>query len=154
MSQDRKKTTTQVPPRQESKTETAGERESFPDGWSPWKDWDLPPSIRDWEPEGERRPPERRRASSSHSRERRNPSSRKARSPERQESAPSPRQSIAQKRLHFRRRWRRIVRENKAHRFPESERLPIQLMLFFWGLLPMWGSLLQERVLQKNSASA
>ena len=153
MSQDRKKTTTQVPPRQESKTETAGERESFPDGWSPWKDWDLPPSIRDWEPEGERRPPERRRASSSHSRERRNPSSRKARSPERQESAPSPRQSIAQKRLHFRRRWRRIVRENKAHRFPESERLPIQLMLFFWGLLPMWGSLLQERVLQKNSAS-
>ena len=26
-------------------------------------------------------------------------------------------------------------------------------MLFFWGLLPMWGSLLQERVLQKNSAS-
>ncbi len=153
MSQDRKKTTTQVPPRQESKTETAGERESFPDGWSPWKDWDLPPSIRDWEPEGERRPPERRRASSSHSRERRNSSSRKARSPERQESAPSPRQSIAQKRLHFRRRWRRIVRENKAHRFPESERLPIQLMLFFWGLLPMWGSLLQERVLQKNSAS-
>lgn len=152
MSQDRKKTTTQVPPRQEGKTETAGERESFPDGWSPWKDWDLPPSIRDWEPEGERRPPERRRASS-HSRERRNPSSRKARSPERQESAPSPRQSIAQKRLHFRRRWRRIVRENKAHRFPESERLPIQLMLFFWGLLPMWGSLLQERVLQKNSAS-
>nr|WP_325230086.1 peptidoglycan DD-metalloendopeptidase family protein [uncultured Oscillibacter sp.] len=153
MSQDRKKTTTQVPPRQESKTETAGERESFPDGWSPWKDWDLPPSIRDWEPEGERRPPERHRASSSHSRERRNSSSRKARSPERQESAPSPRQSIAQKRLHFRRRWRRIVRENKAHRFPESERLPIQLMLFFWGLLPMWGSLLQERVLQKNSAS-
>ena len=26
-------------------------------------------------------------------------------------------------------------------------------MLFFWGLLPMWASLLQERVLQKNSAS-
>ena len=120
MSQDRKKTTTQVPPRQESKTETAGERESFPDGWSPWKDWDLPPSIRDWEPEGERRPPERRRASS-HSRERRNPSSRKARSPERQESAPSPRQSIAQKRLHFRRRWRRIVRENNKQRYAFNE---------------------------------
>jgi len=45
------------------------------------------------------------------------------------------------------------VRENKAHRFPESERLPIQLVLLFWGLLPMWGSLIQERVLQKNSAS-
>ncbi len=153
MSEDRKKTTTQAPPRREDKPAPAPEREGFPDGWSPWKDWDLPPSIRDWEPEGERRPPERRRSASSHSRERRSASPRKSRPQERQEHAPSPRQSIAQKRLHFRRRWRRIVRENKAHRFPESERLPIQLMLFFWGLLPMWGSLLQERVLQKNSAS-
>nr|WP_325205060.1 peptidoglycan DD-metalloendopeptidase family protein [uncultured Oscillibacter sp.] len=153
MSEDRKKTTTQAPPRREDKPDPAPEREGFPDGWSPWKDWDLPPSIRDWEPEGERRPPERRRSASSHSRERRSASPRKSRPQERQEHAPSPRQSIAQKRLHFRRRWRRIVRENKAHRFPESERLPIQLMLFFWGLLPMWGSLLQERVLQKNSAS-
>ncbi len=153
MSEDRKKTTTQAPPRREDKPAPAPEREGFPDGWSPWKDWDLPPSIRDWEPEGERRPPERRRSASSHSRERRSASPRKSRPQERQEHAPSPRQSIAQKRLHFRRRWRRIVRENKAHRFPESERLPVQLILLFWGLVPMWGSLLQERVLQKNTAS-
>ncbi len=156
MSENRKKTTAQAPPRQAGQPEAGApkEREDFPDGWSPWKDWDLPPSIRDWEPEGERRSPERRRSSaSSHSRDRRSAAPRKARPPERQDSGLSPRQAIAQKRLHFRRRWRRIVRENKAHRFPESERLPIQLMLFFWGLLPMWGNLLQERVLQKNSAS-
>ena len=53
MSEDRKKTTVQAPPPQggRPKPETAGEREDFPEGWSPWKDWDLPPSIRDWEPE-------------------------------------------------------------------------------------------------------
>ncbi len=147
MSEDRKKTAT--PPRQEKKSEAAKEREDFSEGWSPWREWDLPPSIRDWEPE-EGKPERRERRSGSHNRERRNAAARKPRPQERQESL-SPRQ--AQKRLHFRRRWRRIVRENKAHRFPESERLPIQLMLFFWGLLPMWGSLLQERVLQKNSAS-
>ncbi len=149
MSEDRKKTAT--PPRQEKKSEAAKEREDFSEGWSPWREWDLPPSIRDWEPE-EGKPERRERRSGSHNRERRNAAARKPRPQERQESL-SPRQAIAQKRLHFRRRWRRIVRENKAHRFPESERLPIQLMLFFWGLLPMWGSLLQERVLQKNSAS-
>lgn len=152
MSEDRKKTITQAPPLQggREKPEAAGEREPFPEGWSPWKEWDLPPSIRDWEPERDR--PERRSRSASRSRERRSAPPRKPRPPEQRESL-SPRQAIAQKRLHFRRRWRRIVRENKAHRFPESERLPIQLMLFFWGLLPMWASLLQERVLQKNSAS-
>ena len=80
MSEDRKKTTVQAPPPQggRPKPETAGEREDFPEGWSPWKDWDLPPSIRDWEPEeGARRPPERRRASSSRSRERRSAAPRK-----------------------------------------------------------------------------
>ena len=146
MSEDRKKTTVQAPPPQggKPKPEAAGEREDFPDGWSPWKDWDLPPSIRDWEPEGrETKPREARRR----------PAARKAPPAREKRESRSPRETIAQKRLHFRRRWRRIVRENKAHRFPESERLPIQLMLFFWGLLPMWGSLLQERVLQKNSAS-
>lgn len=150
MSEDRKKTTVQAPPPREG-PEAGGGRGDFPEGWSPWREWDLPPSIRNWEPEeGERRPPERRHSSASRGRERRAP--RQARPPEQKESR-SPRQAIAQKRLHFRRRWRRIVRENKAHRFPESERLPIQLMLFVWGLLPMWASLLQERVLQKNSAS-
>ena len=155
MSEDRKKTAAQAPPRQDGKPkpEAAGEREDFPEGWSPWREWDLPPSIRDWEPEeGGRERPERSDRRAARSRNRRSAAPRKARPQERQENR-SPRKAIAEKRLHFRRRWRRIVRENKAHRFPESERLPIQLMLFFWGLLPMWASLLQERVLQKNSAS-
>ena len=43
-----------------------------------------------------------------------------------------------------RRRWRHIVREKKAKRFPESERLPIQLLLFVWGMLPMLASRLRE----------
>ena len=43
-----------------------------------------------------------------------------------------------------RRRWRHIVREKRAKRFPESERLPIQLLLFGWGMLPMAGSRLRE----------
>ncbi|WP_300821030.1 G5 domain-containing protein, partial [uncultured Oscillibacter sp.] len=156
MSEDRKKTAAQAPPRQDGKPkpEAAGEREDFPEGWSPWREWDLPPSIRDWEPEegGRERPERSERRAASRSRDRRRAAPRKARPQERQENR-SPRKAIAEKRLHFRRRWRRIVRENKAHRFPESERLPIQLVLLLWGLLPMWGSLLQERVLQKNSAS-
>lgn len=154
MSEDRKKSTVQAPPSQGGRPnpEAAGTQDIFPEGWSPWKDWDLPPSIRDWEPEGRDSKPRESRRSASRSRERRSAPSRRSRPPERRE-ARSPRETIAQKRLHFRRRWRRIVRENKAHRFPESERLPIQLMLFFWGLLPMWGSLLQERVMLKHSAS-
>ena len=43
-----------------------------------------------------------------------------------------------------RRRWRHIVREKKAKRFPESERTPIQLLLFGWGILPMLASRLRE----------
>ena len=149
MSEDKKQSTTQAPPRQEA---PAPGRDGFPEGWSPWREWDLPESVRDWEPEPrESRRSAQRGRGAPPSRQRRSPS-RKAPSPERREGV-SLRQAIAQRKLHFRRRWRRIVRENKAHRFPESERMPVQLVLFFWGLLPMWGSLLQERVLLKNSAS-
>ena len=169
MSEDTKKTSTQTPPRQDRRRDHSGAaqpasaaQEEFPQGWSPWRDWDLdlPPSIRDWEPE-DRDPkdqvpdqaasPRRRRASAS------------SRSPQERRSSPSRspggnaggglRQTLAQRKLHFRRRLRRIVRENKAHRFPESERLPVQLMLFLWGMLPMWGSLFQEALVQKSSAS-
>ena len=56
-----------------------------------------------------------------------------------------------QKSKHFRRRWRRIVRENKNGHFPESERFLIRLFLFLWGMAPMWGSLLQERLLQRHT---
>ena len=46
---------------------------------------------------------------------------------------------------HIQRRWRHIVREEKKHNFPESERAPIQLVLFAWNMLPMLGSLLREK---------
>ena len=157
MSEDKKRSTTQAPPRQEEagrQPESAPAREEFPEGWSPWRELDLPASIRDWEPEEreEGRSAQRRRSASQNSRRERRSPSRRAGVPERKEGA-SLRQTIAERKLHFRRRWRRIVRENKAHRFPESERGPIQVVLLFWGLLPMWGSLIQERVLLKNSAS-
>ena len=46
---------------------------------------------------------------------------------------------------HIQRRWRHIVREERKHNFPESERAPIQLVLFAWNMLPMLGSLLREK---------
>ena len=42
------------------------------------------------------------------------------------------------------RRWRHILREKQDSHFPESNRLPIQVLLLIWGILPMWGSLLEE----------
>lgn len=51
-----------------------------------------------------------------------------------------------------RRRLRHIARENHAKRFPESERLPIQLLLFIWSMIPVLGFQLQRRLqaLQKQ----
>ena len=46
---------------------------------------------------------------------------------------------------HIQRRWWHIVREEKKHNFPESERAPIQLVLLAWNMLPMLGSLLREK---------
>ena len=45
-----------------------------------------------------------------------------------------------------RRRWRHILREKQAAHFPESNRFLIQILLLIWGILPMWGSLLQEHL--------
>ena len=53
-------------------------------------------------------------------------------------------QTLRQKSLRARRRWRHIVREKRARNFPESERAPIQLLLFAWSMLPMVGSRLRE----------
>ncbi|MFR3922611.1 MAG: hypothetical protein ACLTYN_12305 [Dysosmobacter welbionis] len=54
-------------------------------------------------------------------------------------------QALAEKAKNTRRHWRRLVREKKAKRFPESERLPVQLLLLAWGMLPTLG-LLGERI--------
>ena len=53
--------------------------------------------------------------------------------------------SLTEKAKETRRHWRRLVREKKAKRFPESERLPVQMLLLAWGMLPTLGSLLGER---------
>ena len=55
-------------------------------------------------------------------------------------------QTLREKGKSLRRHWRRLVREKKAKRFPESERLPVQLLLLAWGLIPMLGGLLGERL--------
>ena len=52
---------------------------------------------------------------------------------------------VAEKAKTLRRHWRRLAREKRARRFPESERLPVQLLLLAWGLFPMLGGLLGER---------
>ncbi len=74
------------------------------------------------------------------------------RSAARRKAEPSPAQSSAaqfcetvrKKAQRARRRWRHIVREKRAKNFPESERAPIQLLLFAWSMLPMVGSRLRE----------
>lgn len=52
--------------------------------------------------------------------------------------------TLTAKAKRIRRRWRHIVREKRAKNFPESERMPIQFLLFAWSMLPMLGSRLRE----------
>lgn len=51
-----------------------------------------------------------------------------------------------------RRRWRHIVREKKAKRFPESDRTLVQLLLFVWSLVPMAAGHLGEWSLARPQA--
>ena len=46
----------------------------------------------------------------------------------------------------FGRRSRRVIREAKAQRFPESNRPPLQFLLMLWGLLPSAASGLAEKI--------
>ena len=46
----------------------------------------------------------------------------------------------------LRRRLRHILRENKAHRFPESDHGAVQLLLFGFNMLPTFGSRVREAV--------
>ena len=63
------------------------------------------------------------------------------------EAAPAFTGSVSEWMAHIRRRLHSIRREEKARRFPESNRLPVQILLFFRGMLPMLGSHLRERKL-------
>lgn len=119
-------------------------------------------SIRNWDPErsseASRQTERERRRGTPQGGSRRTESPRSQSGRPRREEAPADRpagvlQAISQKTRHVRRRWRRIVREKRNHRFPESERVSIQLLLFIWSMLPMLGSRIQERVLTKNQES-
>ena len=50
----------------------------------------------------------------------------------------------------FGRRCRRVIREAKANRFPESNRKPLQFLLMLWGLLPSAASRLREILLGRR----
>ena len=50
----------------------------------------------------------------------------------------------------FGRRCRRVVREAQAHRFPESNRKPLQFLLMLLGLLPSAASRLREILLGRR----
>ncbi len=52
------------------------------------------------------------------------------------------------------RRWRHIRREQAAHRFPESDRLPVQLALLVGGMVPMLGCRIRESVWGRKKRSA
>ena len=52
-----------------------------------------------------------------------------------------------------RRRWRRVIREKKAKRFPESDRPLVQMFLFIWSLVPMIAGHLGERTLARRKRS-
>ena len=63
------------------------------------------------------------------------------------EAVPAFTGSVSEWMAHVRLRLRSIRREEKVRRFPESNRLPVQLLLFARGMLPMLGSHLRERKL-------
>jgi len=51
---------------------------------------------------------------------------------------------LRQELRHIRRRWEHIVREEHRRNFPESDRLPIQMILLVWELVPMAASFVEE----------
>ncbi len=47
-------------------------------------------------------------------------------------------------------RWHHLVREKRETHFPESERLPVQLLLLAWGQLPVLGCKLRELLMGRR----
>ncbi len=50
----------------------------------------------------------------------------------------------------LRRRWRHVAREVRAHRFPESDRRPLQMVLFGWSMLPVLARHAQEKLMGRR----
>ncbi len=62
----------------------------------------------------------------------------------------SPWERLGAEARRIRRRWHHIRREQRAQRFPESNRMLIQLVLLAGGLLPMLGSNLREKLMGRH----
>ncbi len=77
-----------------------------------------------------------------------------AKSPQQAEEAPkglaAAYLALTQRSHHIRRRWRRLLRDKRTHRFPESNRVLVRLLLFIWCILPMLGSRFHERLFLRS----
>ena len=134
-------------------------------GWSPWNESDFERELaaaRSWTPDDGRQTQEDRTDSEpavSTRTEQRQKMEHTARTERRQRTEHQPKtgnasggvlQAVTQKTHHIRRRWRRIVRENRTHRFPESDRFLIQMLLLLWGVTPMLASRFHEKVFLRS----
>jgi murein DD-endopeptidase MepM/ murein hydrolase activator NlpD len=60
----------------------------------------------------------------------------------------------AQRVRHLKLRWHHIVREHRAHHFPESDKGIAQFVLFAMGILPLAGSRIREKTQFRRSKAA
>lgn len=63
-------------------------------------------------------------------------------------------QKLFRKAARISRRWKHVRREQKARRFPESNRLPLQLLFLVAGILPALGNSLREKARVRRRKSA
>ena len=63
-----------------------------------------------------------------------------------EKSAAAPRTGILAEGARLMRRWKHVRQEHKAKRFPESNRLPLQILFFVTGAVPMCSALLREKL--------
>ena len=62
-------------------------------------------------------------------------------------------QTLVGKAARISRRWKHVRHEQQTHHFPESNRLPLQILFLLCGVVSMWGSLLHEKALERRRKS-
>ena len=62
-------------------------------------------------------------------------------------------QKLVGKAARISRRWKRVRHEQQTRHFPESNRLPLQILFLLCGVIPLWRSLLQERAQERRRKS-
>jgi len=63
---------------------------------------------------------------------------------------PSVWQKLVSKVARISRRWKHVRHEQQTNHFPESNRLPLQILFLLGGMLHMWSSLLHERAMKRR----